>query len=293
MATLWLESRLVVPTRNKAGPFLFAPVILNECVLLFLRWTAFFACMHFNKILPLFVTPLGLSLLFIAAGLWLGGKRRGRWLVSSALGMLTLCSIPVISDQLLRLLEDRTPQLSMEQCPKADAVVILGGITGNKQRNPELLDWNDAVDRFEHGVALYLVGKAPVIIFTSGGDTPGTGAEGLHLKHAAIAHGVPSSAILQTVGSQNTEAEATNVSDLASRAGIHSILLVTSANHMPRAMLLFASTGLKVTAFPVDYQTKFGEKYRVEDFLPDAEALGRSQRAVRELIGLVYYTFRR
>ena len=85
--------------------------------------------MYYNKMLPLFVTPLGLGLLLIVAGLWLGEKRRGRWLVSAALAMLTSCSIPAISDQLLRFMEDRIPRLSMEQCPKADAVVILAGIT--------------------------------------------------------------------------------------------------------------------------------------------------------------------
>ena len=248
-----------------------------------------FYTMHLNKVLPLFCLPLGFSMLLILIGLVLDPKRRGRWLSIAGISILTICSIPFVSDRLIYQLEKRYPAMSISKCPHADAIVILGGILSEIQRDPELLDWHEAVERFEHAVTLYKAGKAPAILLTTGMENDAQ-TEGAHLKRAAIGHGVPANAILQTAKSDNTAGEAVNVAALAARNEIRSIILVTSANHMPRAMLLFERTGLKVTAFPVDYQTGFDHTYNAEDFLPDAEGLAKSQRAFRELYGLLFYT---
>ncbi len=170
---------------------------------------------------------------------------------------------------------------------------MLGGILGDIQRDPELPDWHEAVDRFEHSITLYKAGKARAIILTSGAKQNGKDEEGMHLRRAAIAHGVPSDAILQTIKSENTAEEAANVSALAASHGIKSILLVTSAFHMTRAMLLFERTGLQVTPFPVDYQHGFDNVTYMESYLPDPEALSKSQRVVREFYGLLFYTLKR
>ena len=245
--------------------------------------------MHLNKVIPLFCLPLGFSMLLILIGAMLGPKRRGQRFTFAGIAILTICSLPFVSDRLIYQLEKRYPSFSISQCPRADAIVILGGILNEIQRDPELPGWHEAVERFEHTVTLYKAGKAPIIVLTSGAEDRNEQTEGAHLKRAAIGHGVPANAILQTTMSGNTAGEAVNVAALAARKGIHSIILVTSANHMPRAMLLFERTGLKVTAFPVDYQTGFTHTYKAEDFLPDAEGLSKSQRAFRELYGLLFY----
>ena len=249
--------------------------------------------MQLNKVLPVLFMPLGFSLLLILVGILLGPKRRGRWFAFAGIVILTICSMPIIGDRLIDQLEKRYPPLSIAQCPQADAIVIPGGIVSDVQRDPELPDWHEAVDRFEHAISLYRAGKAPTIVLTSGAEEDGKDVEGGHLRRAAIGHGVPPKAVLQTTRSGNTADEAVNVAALASRNGIRSILLVTSAYHMPRAMLLFERTTLKVTAFPVDYQTRFDAVYHAEDYLPDGEGLVKSQRAFRELYGLLFYSVKR
>jgi uncharacterized SAM-binding protein YcdF (DUF218 family) len=65
-------------------------------------------------------------------------------------------------------------------------------------------------------------------------------------------------------------------------------LLVTSANHMPRAMGAFRKAGFTVEPWPVDYRT--ADKYdRYLMFEAPSEGLRRLELAVHEWIGLIAY----
>jgi uncharacterized SAM-binding protein YcdF (DUF218 family) len=57
---------------------------------------------------------------------------------------------------------------------------------------------------------------------------------------------------------------------------------------MPRSRMLFEAEGLRVTAFPVDFQVS--ERHlTLMDFLPSADALSTSSLALREWLGRFYY----
>ncbi len=67
------------------------------------------------------------------------------------------------------------------------------------------------------------------------------------------------------------------------------VMLVTSAFHMPRARRLFGRQGLTVLAFAVDFQASgawAGHPLRDPlNYLPTADGLKSSSRALREAIG--------
>ena len=71
------------------------------------------------------------------------------------------------------------------------------------------------------------------------------------------------------------------------------VLLVTSAFHMPRAQRLFQRKGLSVLPFPVDFQASgawAGNPWRNPlNLVPTAEGLQRSSRAIKEAIGRTLY----
>ena len=69
------------------------------------------------------------------------------------------------------------------------------------------------------------------------------------------------------------------------------ILLVTSAFHMPRARAVFEAQGLTVLPFPVDFRVVENET-TVLDFLPNPGALETTTSAMRELLGRAYYSLR-
>ncbi|MFM9101790.1 MAG: YdcF family protein, partial [Cyanobium sp.] len=71
------------------------------------------------------------------------------------------------------------------------------------------------------------------------------------------------------------------------------VLLVTSAFHMTRARALFARQGLEVVPYPVDFQSRGAWAGSVwTDFrywLPTADGLESSSRALREVLGRLIY----
>jgi len=68
------------------------------------------------------------------------------------------------------------------------------------------------------------------------------------------------------------------------------IILVTSAFHMRRAKMLFERQGFEVEPFPVDFQNSDRPNITILSFVPSAQALAKSEMAMREGIGMLYYS---
>lgn len=242
-----------------------------------------------NKILPLLVLPSGFSLLCLLAGLLL----RNSFFLWLGTLLLLVFSMPVMSDFLMRSVEVGEGRVPVSSVGKADAIVVLSGMIVTVDGAP-LGEWGGAVDRFDGGVELFKAGRAPVVVFTRGQVPwqPGVVPEGELLAKRALLLGVPQSAIRLTGKAGNTADEAAAASVLlgASKKEVpRRIILVTSAFHMRRARFLFERAGFAVEPFFVDYQTSEKSPLTVLSFLPNAEALAQSDRALREVIGLLFY----
>jgi uncharacterized SAM-binding protein YcdF (DUF218 family) len=260
-----------------------------------------------NKILPLFLLPVGLVLGLLALGLLLGR----RWIIGLAFSVLLLLSTPFISDSLMRFTEGYQERALTSSAPKTDAIVVLSGGRIMAPGQANVSEW-DGANRFYGGVELYKAGKAPMLVFTGGWSPlkPQAIPEGDLLLTYAQALGVPQQNMVSTGKVINTQAEAIAVAELLHKSepktamGIStpsagdptlispvkpSILLVTSAYHMERAQHLFERQNLIVIPFPVGFQVSQGKLISAIDFLPSAKALSISERALRELYGRMYY----
>jgi uncharacterized SAM-binding protein YcdF (DUF218 family) len=71
---------------------------------------------------------------------------------------------------------------------------------------------------------------------------------------------------------------------------VTTIVLVTHAWHMKRALWSFERVGLHAIAWPAPLT--YDEAERIDDFLPQVGALEASYRALHEMIGLAYYRLR-
>ena len=99
--------------------------------------------------------------------------------------------------------------------------------------------------------------------------------------------GVPHSAILLEGNSRDTNGNARYVARWAATLPERPrILLVTSALHMPRALLEFKAAGLDVVPAPTDYEARTLPP-GILRFLPDADMLSASSRAFTEVVGWV------
>ncbi len=241
-----------------------------------------------NKFLPIFLLPIGFSILCIITGLIF----RKKILLWYAVLVLWLFSTPAVSDGLMRMVEGTQKRMPVTSVQKADAIVVLSGMLRQIDGAP-LGEWGDAVDRFYGGVDLFKAGKAPVIVFTRGQVPwqPNAIPEGDLLAKRALLLGIPQSAICLTsiVGNTADEAVATKkLLGVEKKYGKH-IILVTSAYHMSRAQLLFEKAGFKVIPFRVDYQVDSTTELTALSYLPNGESLEKSEKALREIIGWIFY----
>jgi uncharacterized SAM-binding protein YcdF (DUF218 family) len=240
-----------------------------------------------NKLLPIFLLPLG----WVVALLLYGILRKRRRPLEVALVLLWLSSMSAVGDGLFRFLESRYPSQPVAQVEPADAIVPLGGILGPTPLPGRLLNVGEGGERLEAGIELWQAHKAPWLVFT-GGRTPWAiqpEVEGAVSARVAVARGVPADRVLVTREVGNTADEAKAVADLMRERGWKKIILVTSAWHMRRAARQFRKAGVDFIPFPVDYQVTPRQPLTLLDFLPRADGLRTTEMALRELYGLAFY----
>ncbi|MCS3826330.1 uncharacterized SAM-binding protein YcdF (DUF218 family) [Salinibacter ruber] len=248
-----------------------------------------------TKLLSLFVHPLSLGMVFVGTGIVVGNwwRRSGMAFLVGGVLVLWVASAPLVSDWLRGRLEGQHPPTRVDSLPSAEAAVVLGG--GMSPPRPPRIhpDLNDAADRVWHAARLYHAGKVPLVI-ASGGTQPWKRPDAREAPATNVLlqdWGVSGDAILLESKSANTYENATRTAELLDRRGLNCVLLVTSALHMPRALAVFRSAGIKAVPAPTDVQV--GDRnYTVLDVLPDAGALAGSTAAIREYVGYLVYDWR-
>ena len=101
----------------------------------------------------------------------------------------------------------------------------------------------------------------------------------------AVLFGIAPERIVIEGRSRDTAEQARYVADLLGDA---SLILVTSASHMPRSMALFRQAGLDPIAAPSDYYVYSDRPRSIWAWLPGVSALEKSERAVYEYMGLAW-----
>ncbi len=248
-----------------------------------------------SKFLPLLVYPLGLSLLLLGLALyWLKHHpRRARIAIASTIAVLWLSSTPLLRNALVLNLEQ---QNIPGELPTADVIILLGGATRSPISPRPFVDVLEAGDRIIHAAQLYKQGKAPKIL-VSGGRIHLAGAttsEAEDMSQLLQFMGVPDKAILLEPKSHNTRENALYSQTILEKEGLETILLVTSAMHMPRSLRIFRKLGLDVTPAATDFLIVKSEqpknsRARLISLLPEAENLLFVSRAIKEYIGLFVY----
>ena len=105
-----------------------------------------------------------------------------------------------------------------------------------------------------------------------------------------VAMGVKESDIFLETQARNTHENASyTAKKLALFSQKDSILLITSAMHMPRSIACFEKVGFKVKAFPVDFKKKDTPQGILSYVFPTSENLDKMSDLIREATGFVIY----
>lgn len=247
--------------------------------------------MLLDKIVIGIISPLGTGLLaWLLASLFLqyGVRRLGVMTSIFGIGWLLLWSMPFASSRLADALEQHYPPVLLESIPKGQAIVVLGGgvtSSGLPSDSTQPFNLGDAADRVLLGSRLYHLGKAPIVVFSGGGLAGQAEANAMAMFAGDL--GVPASAVLLEGKSRNTRENASFTADLLLEEGVSSILLVTSAFHMKRALRHFEAQGFEVVAVATDYNAPMLDALYC--CIPDTRALDFSGKAFKEIVaGIVH-----
>ena len=248
---------------------------------------------YVGKILQPLISPYHIGILALLLALWqfkrnnMNGAKR---CVVFALVFLLLPGIPFFADLPFLYLERKYRPMEVNTQPQCDAIVVLGG-TSVRKCYPRMDAEEMGGARLLQAARLYRGKKAKYIIVSGGlpyKSTDGTTrTEADDMQDVLIGMGVPRSAVLREVESRNTVENAIETAKLLKVKNLRSILLVTSAFHMPRSLPLFEAQGLTVHPVPCSYWVTDGLP-EVTHFVPSADALHRSSVAIKELAGALF-----
>lgn len=236
----------------------------------------------FNKLIWGFLNPFALgAVLFVLAFVvtWLRKRRAGFVLFAVAIVWGWVWSTSLCFKHLAVWWEvcEGYPQ-RVEDMPQADAIVDLGGGVGGDIDKAIYPDMHASADREWHSARLWKAGKAPIVI-PSGIDGS------IYSKPLLVDLGVPADRVICEDQSLNTEENAKFIQELLIRrhhdnSGVDSgskpcVLLVTSAWHMKRSLLMFRKYAPEITVIPAatDYEYYIGTRSGISwrDFVPSVE----------------------
>lgn len=256
----------------------------------------------FSKFLPLLMYPTGIVFLLLVLSLLLNANKKvQRIVLVSALLILFIGGNRWTTAALIRSLEQKTP---VNELPVADAIVVLGGGTEPFQSPRQMVELNSAGDRVIYAGKLWKDGKAPIIL-ASGGAIDWMGNRGMTPAEESLEilklMGIPEEKIILQNQSITTYDESILDVAILEKKGVRSILLVTTAMHMPRARALFERHAISVIPAPTDY--KITDSYWEDlkrptleilliGLIPSGDDLGLFAAGLKEYLGLWVYQFR-
>ena len=249
------------------------------------------------KLMTPLLSPLGVSLLLWIAAAVLYRLQRVKWSLRCGLAgiaVVVFFSNPIIGDALLGSLENDFSTRPIEEYERADIIVVLGGVTGSLVPPRQSVEAMSGIDRLIDGVRLLRAQKARAIMVSGGagfGSGEGAVTEAERLRDLAMEYGVRERQILIEIEARNTFQNAKFVRQRLEQLGLGQILLVTSASHMWRAVACFRKQGLAVIPVPADIEV-VPRPFGVLRFLPHAESLNYSSRAIKEYVGYFVYWVR-
>lgn len=232
--------------------------------------------------------PPGLFLLVALAMLFLSYKTKKKcWLIVPLL-VIYLLSIRPVSNSFIKPLENCYVQPDVTELKTAQVIVLLGGGSygGVKDFDGEGQVTRGSANRLLMALRLHKALHLPIIL--SGGQVYSYSASEADVEYRLLrACGVEEKYLIKDSKSRNTAENAKYTKQICAQRNFGKVILVTSAYHMPRSVMLFERERMDVIPYPTDYQT---DKETVLDafaFVPRIGYLYNTTVAMKEYMGIV------
>ena len=185
--------------------------------------------------------------------------------------VLYLLSTGAVAD---RLMGDLEGVYEVPEAPEGDVIIMLGGgaIAGVRDVDGVGMLAQSPSARLLTVVRLYRIHHLPILL--SGGQVfSDTGSEAEIARRVLRSLGVPDEMIYTETQSRTTGQNAQYTTQILRREGFVHPILVTSAFHLPRAVLNFEKEGVSVTPYPADFWVSAAPQFYAMKLAPSAGAL--------------------
>jgi uncharacterized SAM-binding protein YcdF (DUF218 family) len=232
-----------------------------------------------KKVFGLMLMPMSILMVLFFIGISMLWSYRRQPMAKKILTIATLLFIlsgyGVFSHWPLEKLENLYPPLDIGAAKLSNIkwIVVFGG------------DPDETVIRLVEGVLIYR-NLSGAKLLVSGGKVYASAPESACAKMARMAMnlGVKPSDIVQENTSRDTKDEARIIKSLI---GDKRFILVTSAYHMPRSMLLFMAQGMHPIPSPTGYLIQAESHLSPEWFFPSAYGIRTTELVVHEVLGII------
>ncbi len=244
----------------------------------------------FKKLVTPFLLPPGIIILLLAI-VGLASLTRRHWRIGIlnlliATGLYSLSIVPVAS----YLTHGLEKEFSFPPQIEGDVIVLLGG--GSIQKVPDLTGTGTpsmlTMGRIVTTARLYNRTKLPIIV-TGGKWFADDISEAALAARFLVDLGVPESAIIKEDKARDTAENTRFTADICREKGFSRPIVLTSAFHLKRAMILFNRQNLEATPLPAYFLSTGDPTTNWPCLLPEASSLYLSSLALHEYLGIWYY----
>jgi uncharacterized SAM-binding protein YcdF (DUF218 family) len=218
--------------------------------------------------------------------------RAGRRLLTALVLFYWLLSTPAIALPLIHGLSAHYPPIqTVADARGATALVVLGGgveIYRSRGASVRVGSRQHSLRALEAARLYHLLGEPWVIV--TGGLPSGPLSEAKQMATMLTLLGVPATRIIEEDQSRNTHDHALNVPPILRERGVSRFVLVTSRQHMARALRAFHAAGLDPVPSSPDVYVR--EDRPFSTFLPSATMLESSASMMYDLSAMLYYRAR-
>ncbi len=202
---------------------------------------------------------------------------------------LLLITTTFLPDLLIKSLENQNKPISEAKLKAIDGevnILVLGNqFVYDKRLTPNNQLSEVALSRLVEGIRIMRQLKNSKLITSGYGNYEEISVAEI-LAQTALQLGLDSSRLELQKKPENTGQEATEYKRLFGKS--KTLILVTSATHMPRALYLFRKAGLNPIAAPCNYLLKTSEHPDPTYWVPSAINIRKMEAAVHEYVGLLW-----
>ena len=217
--------------------------------------------------------------------------RFGRKLLITSILLLAICGFSPLGNWLLYPLEQRFPPWDSGRGAPDGIVVLGGGIETDVSAGHGAAAFSSSAARIIAAAALAHRYPNVRIVYSGGNANLVSDDAAKEADYAVVVFeslGVSRDRVISERTSRNTFENAEFSKSVAAPKNGERWLLLTSAYHMPRSMGVFRKVGFDVEPYPADWRVG-GAADLVNFSVRSIEALGRTELALREWMGLVAY----